>query len=102
MADSKKKEDGVQVNDDPAPGAAETITHETPHPADESSAPGPYDDLSAERPPVSTTQSDVDVAQSLASGAGAHTPPADADEQAALNPPAGTESKVVKAPKGAG
>lgn len=95
MADKQN----IEQNDDGAPAAAETVTHETPHPADESSAPGPYDGLKADRPPVSTTKSDVGVAQSLAAGAGAHTPADDADEQLAANPPAGTKGATVKAPK---
>ena len=44
--------------------AVETTTEETPHPADEDSAPGPYTGLSPDRPPVSTTQPDVPIAQS--------------------------------------
>lgn len=98
----EKNTEGVQENTDPAPGAAVTVTTETPHPADESSAPGPYAGLNAERPPVSTTKPDVDVAQSLAAGAGAHTPPDNVDEQLAANPPAGSDPNVVKAPKGGG
>ena len=53
------------------PGTAvESVTTDTPHPADESSAPGPYEDLDPERPPVSTTKPDVPIAQALVAGAG--------------------------------
>jgi hypothetical protein len=56
----------------PEPGQAVTSTTEvTPHPADETSAPVPMDDMSPDRPPVSTTQPDVPIAHSLIAGAGA-------------------------------
>lgn len=77
MAD--KKNTGIEPNADAA-AAAPTVTHEVPHPADGTSAPGPYEGLSADRPPVSTTDPDTPIAQSLAAGAGAHTP---ADNEAA-------------------
>jgi len=77
---AEKKNDGIQANPD---SAALTVTHEVPHPADATSAPGPYDGLEADRPPVSTTDSDTPIAQSLAAGAGAHTPPKDEKDQLA-------------------
>ena len=52
----------------------QTVTEETPHPADESSSPGPYADLEVDRPPVSTNKPDVPIAQSLVAGAGAPSP----------------------------
>jgi len=58
-----------------APGAVTSVTTETPHPADESSAPGPYDDLDVNRPPVSTNDPETPIAHSLVAGAGAPTGP---------------------------
>jgi hypothetical protein len=84
-----------------------TVTYETPHPADETSAPGPYEGLEADRPPVSTTDADTPIAQTLAAGAGAHTPPKDEAAQLARNamkrdgeqivPTAGAVEKPAKA-----
>jgi hypothetical protein len=53
--------------------AVQSVTEETPHPADESSQPGPYDGLELNRPPVSTNLPDVPIAHSLVEGAGAPT-----------------------------
>ena len=50
--------------------AVDSTTEETPHAADESSAPGPYTDLDVDRPPVSTSKPDVPIAHSLVAGAG--------------------------------
>lgn len=68
--------------------AVESTTEAVPHPADGTSAPGPYEDLSPDRPPVSTTQPDVPIAQSLVAGAGAEhtegqTTPAEEHEEPA-------------------
>lgn len=69
MAESKGK---IEEHDT---GVAVTSTTEaTPHPADESSAPGPYEGLDVNRPPVSTNRPDVPIAQSLVAGAGAPQP----------------------------
>jgi len=58
------------------PGQAVTsVTEAVPHPADATSAPGPYDGLELERPPVSTNRPDTPVAQTLIAGAGAATGP---------------------------
>lgn len=51
-----------------------STTEATPHPADESSQPGPYEGLDVNRPPVSTNRPDVPIAQSLVAGAGAPQP----------------------------
>jgi hypothetical protein len=51
----------------------ETVTEKTPHAADESSAPGPYEGLDLNRPPVSTNDPMQPIAQSLVAGAGAPT-----------------------------
>lgn len=60
---------------DPEPGQAVTsVTEEVPHPADASSAPGPYKDLDVNRPPVSTNDPETPIAHSLVAGAGAPTP----------------------------
>ena len=58
-----------------APGAVTSVTTETPHPADESSQPGPYDGLELDRPPVSTNNPETPIAHSLVGGAGAPTGP---------------------------
>ena len=68
MAETKGKIDELEV------AAVVTTTEATPHPADETSAPGPYDDLDVNRPPVSTNRPDVPIAQSLVAGAGAPQP----------------------------
>lgn len=57
-----------------APGAVTSVTTEVPHPADASSAPGPYEDLDVNRPPVSTNDPETPIAHSLVAGAGAPTP----------------------------
>jgi hypothetical protein len=57
-----------------AAGAVESVTTDVPHEADASSQPGPYDDLPVNRPPVSTNDPEVPIAQSLVAGAGAPTP----------------------------
>lgn len=54
-----------------APGSVQSVTTETPHAADESSQPGPYDDLELNRPPVSTNDPEQPIAHSLVAGAGA-------------------------------
>lgn len=81
-----------------APSAVDSVTETVPHPADASSSPGPYEDLSPERPPVSTTQSDVPIAQSLVAGAGAPSPTAEELATAAEEPaPAPAKTKAAKA-----
>ena len=85
MAESKGKKDiqdtsAVMVEADGddgkievAPGAVQSVTTVVPHEADASSAPGPYNDLDVNRPPVSTNRPDVPIAHSLVAGAGAPT-----------------------------
>lgn len=68
MAETKGKIDEQEV------AAVVTTTESTPHPADETSAPGPYEGLYVNRPPVSTNRPDVAIAQSLVAGAGAPQP----------------------------
>lgn len=59
---------------DPEKGQnVQSVTEVVPHEADASSAPGPYNDLDLNRPPVSTNRPDVDIAHSLIAGAGAPT-----------------------------
>lgn len=67
MAESKGNIEEVETT------AVVSTTTATPHPADESSAPGPYEGLKLNRPPVSTNRPDVPIAQSLVGGAGAPT-----------------------------
>lgn len=72
------------------PGQAVTsVTTVVPHKADASSAPGPYEGLEIERPPVSTTKSDVPIAHSLVAGAGAPTSAAPAAEEPKAEPATG-------------
>lgn len=52
----------------------ETVTEKVPHEADASSAPGPYEGLKVDRPPVSTNDPQQPIAESLVAGAGAPTP----------------------------
>ena len=54
-------------------GAVQSVTTETPHPADESSQPGPYDGLKLTRGSVSTNDPEHPIAHSLVAGAGAPT-----------------------------
>lgn len=54
-----------------AAGAVQSVTTEVPHEADASSAPGPYQDLPLNRPPVSTNDPRTPIAHSLVAGAGA-------------------------------
>ena len=68
MAESKGKIEEQETT------AVVTTTEATPHPADESSQPGPYEGLEVDRPPVSTNRPDVPIAQSLVAGAGAPSP----------------------------
>ena len=63
--------DGEEV--EIAANAVESVTTDVPHEADASSAPGPYEGLELNRPPVSTNRPDVPIAQSLVAGAGAPT-----------------------------
>jgi hypothetical protein len=65
---------------DPEKGEAyaapvETVTEKVPHEADASSAPGPYEGLEVNRPPVSTNDPEQPIADSLVAGAGAPTGP---------------------------
>lgn len=77
MADDIKKPDEGQ--------AVESVTETVPHEADASSAPGPYQDLDVERPPVSTARPDVPIAHSLVAGAGAPQPPPEGDYREMLD-----------------
>lgn len=69
MAESKGKIEEHEVG-----VAVVSTTEATPHPADESSQPGPYEGLEVNRPPVSTNDPQQPIAQSLVGGAGAPTP----------------------------
>jgi len=68
MAESKGKIEEHEVT------SVVSTTEATPHAADESSQPGPYEGLDVNRPPVSTNRPDVPIAQSLVAGAGAPQP----------------------------
>ena len=67
MAQTKGNIDEQEVT------AVVSTTEDTPHAADESSAPGPYEGLDVQRPPVSTNDPMTPIAQSLVAGAGAPT-----------------------------
>jgi hypothetical protein len=80
-ADAAKAEKAVEakaekagVNFDDAPAGVESITEKVPSEADATSAPNVVN-TDHERQPVATAQPDVPIAQVLAAGAGAHTPP---------------------------
>ncbi len=81
MAEKKSKIEEHQVV---APAAVTSTTETAPTRADESSEPGPYGKEGAglNDPPVRTNRPDVPIAQSLAAGAGAHTPPPEEDVDA--------------------
>lgn len=72
MAESKGNID--KPDSDKHGNAVESVTETVPHPADASSAPGPYEDLDVNRPPVSTNEPQTPIAQSLVAGAGAPSP----------------------------
>jgi len=80
MAESKGKIQEQEVT------AVVSTTEATPHPADETSAPGPYEGLELNRPPVSTNRPDVPIAQSLVAGAGAPTGPPEIDPSTYVAP----------------
>jgi len=80
MAESKGKIEEQEVT------SVVSTTEATPHPADETSAPGPYEGLELNRPPVSTNRPDVPIAQSLVAGAGAPTGPPEIDPSTYVAP----------------
>lgn len=57
--------------------AVQSTTEAAPAAADQDSAPGPYEGLEPDRPPVSTTKADEPIAHSMVGGAGAPSPPSD-------------------------
>jgi hypothetical protein len=69
MADSKIKE-GEAIG----PPLVQSTTEVTPAEADKESIPNAMDALS-EDPPVRAARPDTPIAQTLAAGAGKHTPP---------------------------
>lgn len=78
--------------------AVQSVTEEVPHEADASSAPGPYNDLDLNRPPVSTNKPDVPIAHSLVAGAGAPTgPPEYLPEEGQPEPLTKAEVREAKA-----
>lgn len=54
--------------------AVSSVTEAVPSEADASSAPGPYNDLDVNRPPVSTNEPQTPIANSMVGGAGAPQP----------------------------
>jgi hypothetical protein len=80
-ADAQKAEKAVEakaekagVDYDKAPVGVESITEKVPSEADATSAPNVVN-TDHERPPVATSTPDTPIAQTLAAGAGEHTPP---------------------------
>ncbi len=69
-ADAKKA--GVDVEN--APLGVQSVTVVMPAEADKSSLPN-ANDAESEQPPVRAGKPDTPIAQTLAAGAGAHTPP---------------------------
>jgi hypothetical protein len=82
MSPAAVEVEGMEI----AAHAVESVATEAPHPADASSAPGPYNDLDVNRPPVSTNRPNVPIAHSLVAGAGAPTPEPDYRPEDPPNP----------------
>ncbi len=76
MAESKKESlgKGLDHPEEVNRPVVQSTTTETPAEADKSSAPN-ANDAKTEDPPVRTSRPDVDIAQTLAAGAGEHRPP---------------------------
>jgi len=73
-----EKAKGIDEGPAGGPSGVQSTTEVTPSEADESPAPGPYKGEGAPKlddPPVRTTDPNVPIAQTLAAGAGEHTPP---------------------------
>lgn len=76
--DTIKNAKGVDPGAELGIAPVQSTTKVQPSKADESSAPGPYQGEGApkvEDPPVRAGKPDTPIAQVLADGAGAHTPP---------------------------
>jgi hypothetical protein len=73
MAESKASR---QIKEGEVVGAplVQSTTDATPSPADETSMPN-HLNTETEQPPVRTGRPDTPIAQTMAAGAGAHTPP---------------------------
>ena len=69
---------GIDAGNVKASAVVQSTTTETPAEADESSLPNAMD-AKPEDPPVRASKPDTPIAQTLAAGAGEHTPP-DPDE----------------------
>jgi hypothetical protein len=69
MADNNQIKEGEVVG---AP-IVQSTTEATPSPADETSMPN-HQNTETEQPPVRTARPDTPIAQTLAAGAGEHTP----------------------------
>lgn len=70
----KKKGDGIEEAPDQGVPVVQSITHEVHNPEDETSMPNVLG-TDPEDPPLHTARPDVPIAQTLAAGAGEHTPP---------------------------
>jgi hypothetical protein len=72
------------------PGVVQSTTDSTPTPASETPMPNAVE-TDPEAPPIHTGKPDVPIAQTLAAGAGEHTPP-DPDEFDEAGRPRGQEA----------
>lgn len=93
MADSKKSD--IKEAEDMGVPAVQSITTVTPAEADKSSLPNAMD-AKPEDPPVRASKPDTPIAQTLAAGAGAHTP-ADPEEYDPQGRPWGAREDERKA-----
>lgn len=91
VEDTIKGAKGIDPGNVEAPATVQSTTESTPSEADKSSLPNAMD-AKPEDPPVRASKPDTPIAQTLAAGAGAHTPP-DPDEFA----PSGRPREVEEA-----
>jgi hypothetical protein len=79
MARARATNEGeISEGEGTGPPVVQSTTESTPAAADTTSMPNALD-AESEQPPVRAAKPDTPIAQSLAAGAGAHTPP-DPDE----------------------
>ena len=69
-----EKAKGIDPGPPGGPSGVQSVTKETPNPEDETPMPNVLG-TDPESPPVHTARPDVPIAQTLAAGAGEHTPP---------------------------
>jgi hypothetical protein len=74
MADNNKTSSQIKEGDVVGPPLVQSTTEATPSPADETPMPN-HLNTETEQPPVRTGKPQTPIAQTLAAGAGQHTPP---------------------------